>query len=179
MSRIARRHERCFLLPIKGTRMLNSPIIAAILWAVVLGGAGGLLTDIGPWYRDLKKPAWQPPDWLFGPAWSIILALAAWAAILSWEEAATATEQAVILSVYGANFLFHLLWSPLFFKYQRPDWALVEVVFLWLSVLAMLIITWRFTPLAGAMILPYFLWVSFASVLNAKIVQLNKPFGSR
>ncbi|MEH6792454.1 TspO/MBR family protein [Parasphingorhabdus sp.] len=80
---------------------------------------------------------------------------------------------------YGANFLFHLLWSPLFFKYQRPDWALVEVVFLWLSVLAMLIITWRFTPLAGAMILPYFLWVSFASVLNAKIVQLNKPFGSR
>lgn len=156
--------------------MLDPAIIAAILWAVILGGAGGLLTDIGSWYRDLEKPSWQPPDWLFGPAWTIILALAAWAAILSWDEAATASEQAIILAVYGANFLFHLLWSPLFFKYKRPDWALAEVVFLWLSVIAMLVVTWSFTPLAGAMILPYFLWVSFAAVLNAKIVQLNRPF---
>jgi len=157
--------------------MFDSAIIAAILWAVILGGAGGLLTDIGSWYRELKKPSWQPPDWLFGPAWTIILGLAAWAAILSWNEAATPSDQAIILSVYGANFLFHLLWSPLFFKYQRPDWALVEVLFLWLSVLAMLVMTWNFTPLAGAMILPYFLWVSFAAVLNARIVQLNRPFG--
>jgi len=157
--------------------MLDPAIIAAILWAVILAGAGALLTDIGPWYRDLKKPRWQPPDWLFGPAWTIILGLAAWAAILSWSEATSPSDQAIILSVYGANFLLHLLWSPLFFRYQRPDWALVEVVFLWLSVLAMLIMAWRFTPLAGAMILPYFLWVSFAAVLNARIVQLNRPFG--
>jgi len=157
--------------------MFDSAIIAAILWAVILAGAGALLTDIGPWYRDLKKPRWQPPDWLFGPAWTIILGLAAWAAILSWSEATSPSDQAIILSVYGANFLLHLLWSPLFFRYQRPDWALVEVVFLWLSVLAMLIMAWRFTPLAGAMILPYFLWVSFAAVLNARIVQLNRPFG--
>jgi len=157
--------------------MLNSAIIAAIVWAVVLGGAGGFLTDIGSWYRDLKKPSWQPPDWLFGPAWTIILALAAWAAILSWDEANSQSEQAILISVYAANFLFHLLWSPLFFKYKRPDWALVEVVFLWLSVGAMLYVTWSFRPLAGAMILPYFLWVSFAAALNAKIVQLNRPFG--
>ena len=157
--------------------MLDPAIIAAILWAVILGGAGGLLTDIGSWYRDLKKPSWQPPDWLFGPAWTIILGLAAWSAILAWDEAATPSGQAVILSVYGANFLFHLLWSPLFFRYQRPDWALVEVVFLWLSVVAMLVVNWSFAPLAGAMILPYFLWVSFAAVLNGKIVQLNRPFG--
>ncbi|WP_373491585.1 TspO/MBR family protein [Parasphingorhabdus sp.] len=157
--------------------MLDSPIIAAIVWAVLLGAAGGLLTDIGSWYRDLKKPSWQPPDWLFGPAWTIILGLAAWAAILSWDQANSESEQATLIAVYATNFLFHLLWSPLFFKYQRPDWALVEVIFLWLSVVAMLYVTWNFDPLAGAMILPYFLWVSFASVLNAKIVQLNRPFG--
>jgi len=156
--------------------MFDSAIIAAILWAVVLTVAGGLLTDTGSWYRDLRKPRWQPPDWLFGPAWTVILGLAAWAAILSWNEATTPSDQAIILSVYGANFLFHLLWSPLFFRYQRPDWALVEVVFLWLSVLAMLVTAWRFTSLAGATILPYFLWVSFAAVLNARIVQLNRPF---
>jgi len=157
--------------------MLEPAIIAAILWAVILVGAGGLLTDIGPWYRDLKKPSWQPPDWLFGPAWTIILGLAAWAAILSWDQTDNRSDRAILMAVYGANFLFHLLWSPLFFKYQLPDWALVEVVFLWLSVVAMLVITWSFTALAGAMILPYFLWVSFAAVLNAKIVQLNRPFG--
>lgn len=157
--------------------MLEPAIIAAILWAVILGGAGGLLTDIGSWYRDLKKPSWQPPDWLFGPAWTIILGLAAWAAILSWDQTGNRSDQAILMAVYGANFLFHLLWSPLFFKYQRPDWALVEVVFLWLSVVAMLVITWSFTALAGAMILPYFLWVSFAALLNARIVQLNRPFG--
>ena len=157
--------------------MFDPAIIAAILWAVILAIAGAVLTDIGSWYRDLKKPGWQPPDWLFGPAWTIILGLAAWAALLSWSEATSPSDQAIILSVYGANFLFHLLWSPLFFRYQRPDWALVEVLFLWLSVLAMLIMAWRFTPLAGAMILPYFLWVSFAAVLNARIVQLNRPFG--
>ena len=157
--------------------MLEPAIIAAILWAVILGGAGGLLTDIGSWYRDLKKPSWQPPDWLFGPAWTIILGLAAWAAILSWDQTDNRSDQAILMAAYGANFLFHLLWSPLFFKYQRPDWALVEVVFLWLSVVAMLVITWSFTALAGAMILPYFLWVSFAALLNARIVQLNRPFG--
>lgn len=157
--------------------MLEPAIIAAILWAVILGGAGGLLTDIGSWYRDLKKPSWQPPDWVFGPAWTIILGLAAWAAILSWDQTGNRSDQAILMAVYGANFLFHLLWSPLFFKYQRPDWALVEVVFLWLSVVAMLVITWSFTALAGAMILPYFLWVSFAALLNARIVQLNRPFG--
>ena len=157
--------------------MLEPAIIAAILWAVILGGAGGLLTDIGPWYRDLKKPSWQPPDWSFGPAWTIILGLSAWAAILSWDQTDNRSDQAILMAVYGANFLFHLLWSPLFFKYQRPDWALVEVVFLWLSVVAMLVINWSFTALAGAMILPYFLWVSFAALLNARIVQLNRPFG--
>ena len=157
--------------------MFSSAIIAAIFWAIILAGAGGLLTDIGPWYRDLKKPAWQPPDWLFGPAWMTILGLAAWAAILSWDQTGNQSEQAILIAVYGVNFLFHLLWSPLFFKYQRPDWALVEVVFLWLSVGAMLAVTWSLSPLAGVMILPYFLWVSFAALLNAKIVQLNRPFG--
>ena len=157
--------------------MFSSAIVAAILWAIILAGAGGLLTDIGPWYRELKKPAWHPPDWLFGPAWMTILGLAAWAAILSWDQADDPSAQAILIAVYGANFLFHLLWSPLFFKYQRPDWALIEVVFLWLSVTAMLAVTWNLAPLAGIMILPYFLWVSFAALLNAKIVQLNRPFG--
>lgn len=156
--------------------MFTAPVIAAILWAVILGGAGGLLTEIGEWYRNLKKPSWQPPDWLFGPAWTIILGLAAWALVIVWGKAADSGDRLLIAGIYAANFIGHLAWSPLFFKYKRPDWALIEVVPLWLSVAAMLIVNWSFSPAAGLMILPYILWVSFATVLNAKIVQLNGPF---
>ncbi|MGF1550519.1 MAG: TspO/MBR family protein [Sphingomonadaceae bacterium] len=153
-----------------------SEIIAAALWAILLGGLGGLLTDIGPWYRQLEKPAWQPPDWLFGPAWTIILGLAAWAAVLAWRGAPDGAARADIVIVYAVNFVFHLLWSPLFFKWRRPDWALVEVVFLWFSVLAILIVAARHSDAAFWMILPYLLWVSFAAFLNWKIVRLNRPF---
>jgi translocator protein len=151
--------------------------IAAILWAVILGGAGGVLTTIGPWYRNLKKPAWQPPDWLFGPAWTLILGLAAWAAILAWNGAANDAGRMTIMVLYALNFVCHFLWSPLFFNLRRPDWALIEVVFLWASVLALCIGLRQFSVLASWLIVPYFIWVSFAAVLNLFIVRLNGPFG--
>jgi translocator protein len=157
--------------------MFSTHVIAAIAWAVILGGVGGLVTEIGPWYRNLKKPSWQPPDWLFGPAWTIILGLAAWAAILAWDGATTDTGRTAIIVLYVINFVCHLLWSPLFFKWKRPDWAQIEVVFLWSSVLAMCIVLRQFSVLASWLIVPYLVWVSFAAILNAKIVKLNGPFG--
>lgn len=157
--------------------MFSPPVIAAIAWAVILGGAGGLLTEIGAWYKNLKKPTWQPPDWLFGPAWTIILGLAAWALVLAWNGAETNADRAIIIALYAANFVFHFLWSPLFFKLHRPDWAQIEVVFLWSSVFAMCIWLRPYSVLASWLIVPYLVWVSFAAILNAKIVQLNRPFG--
>lgn len=157
--------------------MPDPHIIAAILWAVILGGAGGLLTTIGPWYRNLNKPAWQPPDWLFGPAWTLILGLGAWAAVLAWEGAADDAGRGAVMILFGVNFVFHLLWSPLFFALRRPDWALVEVVFLWASVLALCVGLRQFSVLASWLIVPYFVWVSFAAILNLFIVRLNAPFG--
>ena len=153
--------------------------IAAIVWAVILGGAGGLLTTIGPWYRNLKKPSWQPPDWLFGPAWTLILGLAAWAAVLSWDGAVDDAGRNAIIILYAVNFVCHFLWSPLFFNLRRPDWALIEVVFLWASVLALCIGLRQFSVLASWLIVPYFVWVSFAGVLNLFIVRLNPPFGGK
>lgn len=155
---------------------MGGEIVAAAAWAILLGGAGGLLTDIGPWYRNLQKPRWQPPDWLFGPAWTLILVLAAWAAVLAWQGADVAGQRR-IMTVYAVNFVFHILWSPLFFLRRRPDRALVEVVFLWISLVAMIVVVRQFSPLAGWLVLPYLLWVSFATVLNWKIVVLNRPFG--
>ncbi len=156
-----------------------TPAIAAAAWAIILCGAGGALTDVGSWYRNLKKPSWNPPNWAFGPAWTIILGLSAWSLYRAWVAAETPTDGIVIGALFGANFLLHLAWSPLFFKVKRPDFALVENVFLWLSVLAMCIVLPRFDPIAGWLNVPYISWVSFAWLLNWKIVQLNKPFGQR
>lgn len=152
-----------------------TPAIVAILWAVVLGGAGGALTEIGAWYHNLKKPSWQPPDWLFGPAWTVILGLAAWSFYRSWTAAPDAMP--IIAALFATNFVLHFAWSPLFFKMRRPDLALYENVGLWLSVLAMFLILPAYDPLSRWLIAPYLVWVSFAFVLNWKIVQLNRPFG--
>src|ERR1700712_707315 len=103
------------------------PLIVAGVAAFALTAGGGLRTEIGPWYRQLRKPSWQPPDWLFGPAWTLILALAAWSAALAWVTAPSAGERTLVVILYSLNGFFHLVWSPLFFKFKRPDWALLEV----------------------------------------------------
>lgn len=155
--------------------------IIAAAWAIILGGAGGALTEIGEWYRNLRKPSWQPPDWLFGPAWTIILTAAGWSFYLGLTNAPNEAARNAVWLLFGVNFVFHLLWSPLFFKAKRPDWALAENLFLWVSVALLVFVLPRVsdTPLAGWLNLPYLLWVSFAFVLNWKIVQLNGPFSRR
>lgn len=156
---------------------MTFPVAFAVAWAVILGLGGGLLTKIGHWYRNLRKPSWQPPDWLFGPAWTIILGLAAWAFYRCWPAAEAADETAMLIALYLVNGVFHFAWSPLFFTVKRPDWALVEVPFLWLSVLSLTIFLRQWDELASWLIVPYLAWVSFAAILNWKIVQLNRPFG--
>ena len=158
---------------------MNTSLIVSGLAAVALTICGGLLTEVGPWYRGLRKPSSQPPDWLFGPAWTVILGLAAWSASLGWEAARSPGERAVVVGLFLVNALFHLLWSPLFFKFRRPDWALAEVVFLWLSIAALVVWLSPRAPLAAGLLVPYLAWVTFASWLNLMIVRLNAPFGSR
>lgn len=155
--------------------------LIAAAWAIILGGAGGALTDIGSWYRNLKKPRWQPPDWLFGPAWTAILGLSGWSFYVGLMAAPTPADRMLVFALFGANFVLHFLWSPLFFKLRRPDWALIENVFLWLSVTALMVVLPRVSgdSFAGWLNVPYFIWVSFAFVLNATIVKLNAPFASK
>ena len=156
-----------------------TPLIVAGVAALVLTGAGGLLTEIGPWYRQLRKPSWQPPDWLFGPAWTLILACAAWSAAEAWTTAPTAGDRTLVVIMYSLNAFFHLIWSPLFFKFKRPDWALLEVPLLWLSILVPMIVVAPYSQLASLLLLPYLLWVTFAAYLNLTIVRLNGPFAVR
>lgn len=157
--------------------MLTS-LLVAIGCAVLLTLAGGLLTTIGPWYRDLRKPSWQPPNWAFGPAWTIILGLAAWSAAEGWTASPTGAAKAVVVGLFAANALFHFLWSPLFFRWRRPDWALIEVGFLWLSIAVLILWLAPFSERAAWLLAPYLAWVTFASLLNRAIVRLNGPFAA-
>lgn len=147
------------------------------LAAVVVAVAGGILTETGPWYRQLRKPAWKPPDWAFGPVWTVILVLAAIAAALAWEAAETPGLRAAILVALIVNSILNIAWSGIFFKLRRPDWAFFEVLVFWLSILALILVVGRASTGAGLMLLPYLLWVSVAALLNYRIVQMNKPFG--
>ncbi len=147
------------------------------LAAVIVAVAGGVLTTIGPWYYGLKKPSWQPPEWAFGPIWTVILILAAVSAALAWDAAESAAAKTVIFIVLLINSLLNIAWSGIFFRMRRPDWALVEVALLWLSILALILVLGSHSTTAGLLMVPYLIWVSIASFLNYRIVQMNKPFG--
>jgi tryptophan-rich sensory protein len=157
---------------------MTLPIIVAAIITVLVLGIGATMTKVGAWYRNLRKPAWNPPEWVFGPAWAVILGLAAWSGVVAWTDAPDAGAQTLIAVLFGVNIVLHLLWSPLFFNLRRPDWALIEVPFLWLSVIALMVALAPFAPMASWLLLPYLLWVAFAAVLNLTIVRMNPPFGA-
>jgi tryptophan-rich sensory protein len=152
------------------------PIGAAALCATAVGALGALTTELGTWYYQLRKPAWQPPDWLFGPAWTLIFALAALAGVLYWREEFKREARLQILAAFALNAFLNTLWSLLFFRIKRPDLALDEVGFLWLSIGLLILLLRRRSTLAAWLLVPYLLWVTFASYLNWTIVQLNAPF---
>ncbi len=150
---------------------------AAVAGEMAVALAGGLLTKIGPWYYALRKPSWQPPDWLFGPVWTVIFLLTAWSGARGWVHAPSDAAALWIIAAFVANGVLNAAWSYLFFTSRRPDWALLEVVALWCSVIVMMALLADVAPLAAWLLLPYLLWVSFAAFLNLTVVRLNRPFG--
>jgi benzodiazapine receptor len=153
------------------------PIAVAALAALLVASVGATITDLGPWYRSLAKPSWQPPDWLFGPVWTLIFALAALSAATAWRDAPSRAARDWIIALFALNGFLNLMWSLLFFRVKRPDWALGEVVLLWLSVLALILFLGRFSRGGSRLLWPYLAWVTFAGVLNWRVVALNAPFG--
>ena len=154
------------------------PVVAAAAGAIALALLGALSTDIGPWYQSLVEPPWKPPDYLFGPAWTTIYACAAVAGVIAWRRATTRARREWMLVLFGLNAFANVLWSLLFFRLRRPDWALAEVGFLWLSIVLLIVYLGRFSPRSGWLLAPYLAWVSFAATLNFAVVRLNAPFGA-
>lgn len=146
---------------------------AGVAWAMGTAVLGASLTEIGPWYQELRRPWFQPPDWAFGPAWTLIFLLSG----LALARALRAGAGWALGLAFVVNGGLNVLWSLLFFTLRRPDWALLEVVPLWFSILVVMWLAARHDRVAAWLILPYLPWVSFAAVLNLAIVRLNGPFG--
>lgn len=160
-------------------RPLVRPVAVAAGAALLVALLGGLATSTGDWYQSLAFPSWKPPDWLFGPAWTVIFALAAAAGVQAWRYAPDRTARERVLLAFAANGFLNVLWSLLFFRLQRPDWALYEVVPLWLSILWMMRSVAPCARLSIWLLAPYLLWVAFAALLNWAVVDLNAPFAGR
>jgi translocator protein len=155
-----------------------TPVIAvAVAAVVIIAVVGGLMTDVGPWYESLRFPRLRPPNWLFGPAWTLIFALIATAGVFAWNDAPNAGARRELSALFALNGLLNMGWSPLFFRLRRPDWAMLELIPFWLSILALIVVIAPFSARAAWLLAPYLAWVTFAGWLNWRVVQLNAPFG--
>ncbi|MEM1142649.1 MAG: TspO/MBR family protein [Pseudomonadota bacterium] len=123
-------------------------------------------------YAELTQPAWAPPGWVFGPVWAALFALMAIAAWLVWRDGGFSTRRTALLLFLGQLGL-NVLWSWLFFGWQMGGAAFAEVLVLWATIAVTIALFWRAKPIAGALLVPYLLWVSFASLLNFDLWQNN------
>ncbi|MEL6791477.1 MAG: TspO/MBR family protein [Pseudomonadota bacterium] len=152
------------------------PIAVTVGLVLIAAIGGGGLTQIGPWYRSLKKSSLNPPDWAFPTAWTLIYLITGTAGVLAWRSLEPGDDRLIFLGLVGVNLILNVAWSGLFFTLQRPDWALFEVVALWLSVLALCLWVLPANQVAGTLFLPYLVWTAFAAWLNFRVFVLNRPF---
>ena len=149
--------------------------LGGVLVLIFTFGAAGIGSRFPPstWYATLSKPAWNPPNWLFGPVWGILYLLMAIAAWLVWRHVGQ-PGAALALGLYALQLALNAAWSWIFFGRHQLGMALIEILALLLAILATLIAFWRVEPLSGYLLLPYLLWVAFASVLNLTLWRLNR-----
>ncbi|MBB5689720.1 tryptophan-rich sensory protein [Roseomonas alkaliterrae] len=146
--------------------------LLGFLGANFLAALSGALFPPGEWYRGLAKPAWNPPDWAFGPAWTVLYVMIAVSGWLVWRKAGFAGA-AVPLAAYGVQLLLNAAWSAIFFGMRRPDLAFYELVVFWVAILVTIVLFWPVHRTAALLLLPYLAWVSFAGALNLTLWRMN------
>ena len=126
----------------------------------------------GEWYASLRKPAWNPPNWIFGPVWTALYTFMAIAAWLVWRRGGFRSQR-VALSLYLLQLLVNAFWTPLFFGLKHPALGFVDIVLLWGALLATILAFWKAHRLAAWLLMPYLAWVTFAAALNFALWRLN------
>ena len=147
-------------------------LIVSIVVCLRAAGLGSLWTTpaLRPWFASMSKPRWTPPNWLFGPVWTILFLSMAVAAWLVWRKVGLT---AAPMQLFLLQLLLNVAWSGVFFRLRSPGLAFGEIVILWLAILATTIEFLAAVPAAGWLLLPYLIWVGYATALNFSIWRLN------
>ena len=143
--------------------------IAACFFAALTGA----LFRPGEWYERLAKPTWRPPNRLFAPVWTFLyftIAISGW---LVWEEAGFAAA-ALPLAIYALQLVLNAAWTPIFFGLRRIDLGFLDIIFVWLSIIATIALFLPIHTAAALLLLPYLAWVTFAAALNFAVWRLNR-----
>jgi len=163
-----------------GRIMSRKDVLRLIIACAISLSAGviGTLTvgDGGfqSWYSGIEKPSFTPPNWVFGPVWTVLYILMGVAAFLVWRRGLASRAVQVALGWFLGQLVLNALWSPVFFGWHRIDLALVVIVLLWAAIVVALYRFLRVSRAAALLLVPYLLWVSFATILNAAIWRLNR-----
>ena len=150
-------------------------LVVSIVVCQLAGGIGAIFTSpaIPTWYASLAKPAFQPPNWLFFPVWTTLYTLMGIAVFLVWRKGLDLRSVRVALGLFAVQLVLNTAWSIVFFGAQELFGALIVIVILWIFILINIVTFWRISRVAGALLIPYILWVSFASLLNYSVWMLN------
>ncbi len=150
-------------------------ILVLLIICLAAGAIGSLFTiqSIPTWYASAAKPVFTPPNWLFGPAWTLLYILMAIAAFLVWKKGFDKPAVRFALLIFGAQLALNTIWTPLFFGLHQLLLAFIEIVVLWLFILWTMVKFFPISSAAGWLLVPYILWVSFASVLNFAFWIMN------
>lgn len=151
--------------------------IGLIIFIAICLGAGGLgaiatTPEIDGWYKTIEKPTWNPPAYVFGPVWTTLFVMMAVAGWRVWKPAGFKAAR-MPLTLFAVQLVLNVAWSWVFFHFHQPGWAFAEIVVLWLAIVATTIAFFKTSKTAGWLMVPYLMWVSFASVLNFAIWRLN------
>jgi tryptophan-rich sensory protein len=145
-----------------------------VCFAASAVGAIAVGRTLDTWYVALRKPAWNPPNWVFAPVWTSLYTAMAVSAWLVWRRRREQPrESGIALSWFGIQLVLNAAWSWIFFAWRQPGWGFAEVVVLWIAIVVTIARSWRVSRPSAALLLPYLAWVSFASALNGEIWRLN------
>jgi tryptophan-rich sensory protein len=151
-------------------------LVVSVGAPLVIGGLSGIATAraVTDWYPTLRKPAFNPPSWLFGPVWTALYVLMGIALYIVWRYGWDRPEVRWAIALFAVQLVLNGLWSVLFFGMRAPGLAFLEITVLWLAITATVVAFWKTAPIAGVLMIPYLAWVSFAAVLNGSIWWLNR-----
>lgn len=151
-------------------------IIIAVLACLLIGVLGSLFTapSIPGWYAGLIKPSFSPPNWLFGPAWTLLYILMGISVAIVWHKGTKDKKVKEALKLFGIQFVLNAIWSPVFFGARSLFLALIIIIFMWFFIVKTIIAFKKVDKLASYLLYPYIAWVSFATILNFSVWFLNK-----